>query len=192
MFASLKLRAATAALACLVMFAASAEAAPPTPVPSSHSGIETAGNVVAIALPVFAAGTSIYKDDWQGVADFAIVTAGTVGTSLLLKQFVHEKRPDGSDFKSFPSDTAALAFAPAFYMWHRYGWEYGIPAVAAASFVGYSRVEAKQHHWYDVAASAAIGFTFDQVFTRRYHPEGFSAGLSATPDGGSIAVDYRF
>lgn len=159
---------------------------------ASNSGIDDAGTGVAIALPIIAAGISIYKDDWEGAADMALVTAGSVGTAYLLKEVVKEKRPDGSDFKSFPSDTSALAFAPAFYLWHRYGWEYGLPAVAAASFVGWSRVDAQQHHWWDVAASAGIAAGFDLIIDRRYFPPNMQAGVYGSPDGGFVALNYRF
>src|ERR1700744_2847070 len=128
---------------------------------SVNDGIEKAGVAVAIALPVAAGGISLYKDDWQGVKQFAAVTAATVGLAYLLKHVVHEERPDGSNDQSFPSDTAALAFAPANYLWDRYGWQYGVPAYAAAAFVGYSRVESRQHHWWDVATSAGMAWGFN-------------------------------
>ena len=55
----------------------------------------------------------------------------------------------GPNWDSFPSDTSALAFAPAQFLWQRYGWEYGLPAYAAATFVGWSRVlsPGERHAW---------------------------------------------
>ena len=50
----------------------------------------------------------------------------------------------------------------------RYGWEYGIPAYAAASFVAYSRVEAREHYPRDVIAGASIGIVSSYIFTRHY------------------------
>ena len=44
-----------------------------------------------------------------------------------------------------------------------------MPAYAAVMFVGYSRIESKQHHWYDVAASSAIAFGFNYALVTRYH-----------------------
>jgi membrane-associated phospholipid phosphatase len=114
-----------------------------------------------------------------------------VGSTYVLKSVIKEQRPDKSDFKSFPSDTAALAFAPAQFLWDRYGWEYGVPAYAAAIFVGYSRVEAKKHHWYDVAASAGLSFGFSKLFTSTYH-RGFNYRASVAPDSVYASVDYRF
>jgi membrane-associated phospholipid phosphatase len=145
--------------------------------------IETAGTAVAIALPIAAGGISLmHNGDWRGVAELTEVTVLTVGAAYALKQIVHEQRPDHSDFQSFPSDTAALAFAPANYLWDRYGWEYGLPAYGAAVFVGYSRVDAKQHHWYDVAASAAMAFGFNYALTTHYRDDRVHLYASARPD----------
>jgi membrane-associated phospholipid phosphatase len=168
-------------------------AAAPAQAGSPNDGIEKAGVIVSIVLPTAAGGISLYKNDWQGLAQLATVTAATVGSAYLLKHVVHEERPDGSNDQSFPSDTAALAFAPASYLWDRYGWEYGAPAYAAAAFVGYSRVESKQHHWWDVATSAGMAWGFSQLVTSRYHDYGnLQAGLYATPEAAFVSVDYKF
>src|ERR1700744_6484801 len=154
--------------------------------------IETTGTGVAIALPLVAAGVSLYQDDRMGLAQLTVDTIATVGTAYALKHIVREERPNGSDFQSFPSDTSALAFAPAQYLWDRYGWEYGVPAYAAAIYTGYSRVEAKEHHWYDVAASAGLAFGFSKIFTTRYHPPGLIYGAEVSPHGGYIHLSYNF
>src|ERR1700761_3715171 len=81
--------------------------------------IATTGTGVAIALPLVAAGVSLYQDDRMGLAQLTVDTIATVGTAYALKHIVREERPNGSDFQSFPSDTSALAFAPAQYLWDR-------------------------------------------------------------------------
>ena len=154
--------------------------------------IKSSGTDVAIALPLVAAGVSLYQDDRVGLAQLTVDTFATVGTAYALKHFVREKRPNGTDFKSFPSDTSALAFAPAQYLWDRYGWEYGVPAYAAAIYTGYSRVEAKEHHWYDVAASAGFAFGFSKIFTTRYRAPGLTYGAEVTPHSGYIHLSYNF
>ena len=160
--------------------------------PAAAKGIETAGSGVAIALPLIAGGISLYKNDRTGLAELTVDTLATVGTAYALKNIVREQRPDKSDFQSFPSDTSALAFAPAQFLWDRYGWQYGLPAYAAASFVGYSRIDAKKHHGYDVAASAGFAFTFSKIFTTRYRAPGLRYGAEISPDGGAIQLTYNF
>lgn len=172
--------------------AASFALAPPA-LAKSNDNIETAGTAVALALPVATGGITLIKDDWPGFAQFLAVTGATVGTAFLLKQVIHEDRPDHSDNKSFPSDTAALAFAPAQFLWDRYGWQYGAPAYLAAGFVGYSRVESEQHHWWDVAASAGIAFGYSKFITHVYHRQiDFQTGLYATPHAAYVSLAYRF
>jgi PAP2 superfamily. len=51
------------------------------------------------------------------------------------------------------------------YLQKRYGWQWGLPATLAASIVGLSRVESRDHHWYDVVAGAALGEVTAYVFT---------------------------
>lgn len=174
-----------AAVACACLFASCVGARANT--------VETAGTAIAVGLPIVAGGISVVKDDWTGVAQLVVDTGLTVGTAYGLKQIVHEQRPDHSDFQSFPSDTAALAFAPAAYLWDRYGWEYGAPAYAAAAFVGWSRVDAKKHHWWDVVASAGIAWTYSRLITTEFQPNTtFTTDLYATPEGAYVRADYRW
>ncbi|HEX4303260.1 MAG TPA: phosphatase PAP2 family protein [Rhizomicrobium sp.] len=162
--------------------------------PAAASGIENAGTAVAIALPLLAGGIALDHDqDWTGVAQLGAVTLTTVGTAYGLKHITHEERPDGSDDQSMPSDTAALAFAPAAFLWDRYGWKYGLPAYAAAAFVGYSRVDAKKHHWYDVAASAGLAWGYSRIFTTEYHQRyHVYSDLYATPEGAYVRLSMNF
>ena len=165
----------------------------PAPLSKSKKNIETAGTAVAIALPLIAGGISLYKDDWKGVAQLTTETVLTVGTAYALKQIVKERRPDGSDYQSFPSDTTALAASGSSYLWGRYGWEYGLPAFAATQFVSYSRVQAKKHHWYDTIASSAIAAGYGYVLTtplkKRYN---ITTDLTASPDGAEVRLSYQW
>ncbi len=153
---------------------------------------ERLGTGVAIALPVIAGGITLARDDWKGAAEVTVDTIATVGVAYGLKHVIREQRPDKSDFQSMPSDTSALAFAPAQFLWDRYGWRYGVPAYAAATFVAWSRVDAQKHHWYDVAASAGIAFGVSKIFTTRYQPRGLNYGVTPMNGGAYAALDYRF
>ena len=74
-----------------------------------------------------------------------------------LKLTVHERRPDGSDDRSFPSGHAARAFAGAELVRSEYGWGWGAAAYAVATGVGVLRVTGDHHYTHDVVAGAAIG-----------------------------------
>jgi membrane-associated phospholipid phosphatase len=159
----------------------------------TNQGLADVGTGVAIALPIAAAGISYWHDDWQGIGQLAFTTGATVGTALLLKQFVKEERPDYSDDRSFPSDTAALAFAPASYLWDRYGWEYGVPAYGAAIFSGYTRVASDEHHWWDVATSAGLAWGYSFLFTSRWHRAyNLDSDIEVTPKSALVSFSYRW
>lgn len=163
---------------------------PITATAATTSKIETAGKVVAIALPLASVAISVaHHEDWDGVAELGVSTAATVGMAYLLSHVVHEQRPDHSDFHSFPSDTAALADSSADYLWARYGWEYGVPAYAAALFVGYSRVDAKKHHWYDVAASGLLAYGINYAIVTRYR-ENSQYRVYGSADPNAIGIHF--
>jgi len=154
--------------------------------------IETTGDVLAIVLPATAGGLTLaypgsegsgkvedflggleervglgYRDT-AGTVQFLESMGATLATTSVLKYTVHEERPNGES-QSFPSGHSANSFFAAEFMRKRYGWEYGIPAYALASFVAYSRVEAGRHWPHDVIAGAGIGIVSSYIFTRPYH-----------------------
>jgi membrane-associated phospholipid phosphatase len=164
-----------------------------TPLSRTQKNIETAGTAVAIALPLTAGLITLLKKDRKGSVQLLVETGLTVGTVFALKNIVREQRPDGSDYQSFPSDTTALAASGSSFLWRRYGWEYGAPASALTEFVAYSRVQARQHRWYDTLASSAIaagyGFLVTTPFQRRYH---VMTELDPMPDGGMVRFAVRW
>ena len=133
----------------------------------ADDGIETAGNILTIALPVAAAGLTLGLWDGQGALELGESAALTLGISYGLKYTIDETRPNGESY-SFPSNHTSISFASAEFIRKRYGWEYGIPAYIAATFVGYSRVESKEHYTHDVIAGAAIGIGSSYLFTQPY------------------------
>ncbi len=152
---------------------------------SASDGLQTAGEVLRFALPLAAGGYSLYKEDYDGVLQLGVSEALSAGASFALQQFIRVERPDKSDFRSFPSDSAAMAFSAASYLQIRYGWRYGAPAYAIAAFVGYSRVEADKHSWGDVAAGAVLGWLASEITTVKFQNLRLtaSAGWGGTPYG---------
>lgn len=126
-------------------------------------GIST--DVTVLALPVAALTTAIIERDWKGIGQGAIAGGVSIGAMLILKYSVRELRPDRSNYHSFPSGHSTTAFVAAAFMQRRYGWKWGIPAYAVATYTGIGRVLAKKHHWWDVVAGAAIGVGGAYIFT---------------------------
>ncbi len=101
--------------------------------------------------------------------DFLIAFTRMELAVFALKYGIDAERPNGGG-QSFPSGHTASAFMGAEYIRQQHGWGWGIPAYAAAGWVGYTRVESNNHYWRDVAAGAAIGiaanFDFGSVDTK--------------------------
>ena len=152
--------------------------------------IETNGDILQIIIPSVAYGTTFFMDDDSGRSEFY----KSFFTNLLithgLKSVINEKRPNGSS-KSFPSGHTSAAFQGAAFIHKRYGLAYSIPAYLAATYVGYSRVESKNHYSHDVVAGAIIGTCSSFYFTTEYKD------LTVTPytlrgHGYGIQLTYKW
>jgi membrane-associated phospholipid phosphatase len=134
----------------------------------ARDGIESTGDALAYLLPAAAGGLTLVYRDGQGTLQFAGSTTLALGSTIALKYTISEDRPNHHDDHSFPSGHSAAAFSSAEFLRLRYGWEYGMPAYALATFVAFSRVHAKQHHVHDVIAGAAIGIGSSYYLTDPY------------------------
>lgn len=117
--------------------------------------------------------------------DLALAIGRSVVLTQGLKYAVDEQRPNGAA-RSFPSGHTSLAFSGAEFIRKEYGWGWGIPAYLAASYVGWSRVESKQHYTHDVLAGAVIGILANHDFMELRTRFG-SLSLRAAP----VDMPYR-
>ncbi|AEH44840.1 phosphoesterase PA-phosphatase related protein [Thermodesulfatator indicus DSM 15286] len=129
--------------------------------------IEQTGNFIKVILPVTAIGLSLYKNDYEGLFQFTESFLTTITITYGLKYSIKTTRPNGEPH-SFPSGHTSIAFSGASFLQKRYGWKYGIPAYAAAAFIGYSRLEANKHYFRDILAGAIIGTASSYLFTDVY------------------------
>ena len=170
--------------------AAIALAATPASAISKHSW-GTISDIGAAGLGAGALGLPLLRDDMPGFWQAGGSIGAATGASFILKQIVHEQRPDGSGNDSFPSTHASFAFASAATLYRRYGWQYGAPATLVAVLVGVARVESDKHHWYDVVAGAALGTASGLIITRP-----FNQNVELTPwadsGGGGVMASVRF
>ncbi|MCP5128077.1 MAG: phosphatase PAP2 family protein [Pseudomonadales bacterium] len=131
------------------------------------------------------------RKDWEGLRQATYSIGSATGAALLGKALVDEERPNNKDNDSFPSGHTANAFASATTLYRRYGWQTGIPAYAVATLTGVARERAREHHWYDVVAGAAIGGLSGWFFT-----DAFNEKVQLVPwvegDSGGVTVSVRW
>lgn len=152
---------------------------------------DRASSIARDALVVVAVGLPAVKGDWNGSLQAAGSIGATAGVTWALKETFPETRPDGSDRKSFPSGHTSVAFAAAASLAERQGWDVGIPAHLAAAFVGFARVKADKHHWYDAVVGAAIGEAAGLLITRKPR-ENIAVIPWGDTRGGGVSFAMRF
>lgn len=147
-----------------------------------------AGDYVQIALPVTGLVAAWLHDDGEGAKQLTYSLATTVGIVQAGKFAVGRTRPNSSNTASFPSGHTAAAFSGAAFLQSRYGAKWGIPAYAAASFVGASRIHGNRHYADDVVAGAGIAFLTNQFFVSEYTPQGVNLSAAPLKDGMMLNV----
>ncbi len=155
-------------------------------------GIREIGDVMRIAIPMYAAGYSVREEGYEGLTQLTFSLLSAQVTSELLKVIVKEKRPDyepGAKRNSFPSGHAVGAFSGAMFLHKRYGFKQSIVPYALATLTAYSRVEAKKHYVHDVIAGAVISGIWTWIFVDKYEKKDPSVFVSY--DGESIRFSYR-
>lgn len=151
--------------------------------------VETAGDALAVLLGASALGSGWYHQDLPGAKQYAASALVSSGATVLLKYTIDEQRPNGDDH-SFPSLHSSFAFSSAEFLRRRYGLRYGLPAYAAAGFVGYSRVESDNHYWHDVLAGAAIGIASSYFLSEPW--PGLQMSTAATADFVGLRLSSRW
>ena len=151
--------------------------------------IRHAGDALQLALPAGALVLSLNRGDGTGIRQLLESVAVSTAITGGLKYTVHEERPGGGTH-SFPSGHTTLSFCAAEFLQRRYGSHWGIPAAVLAAFVGYSRVQSKEHWTHDVLAGAVIGAGTSRLVTQP--GPGWNVGGSIDPDGARIGAMRRF
>lgn len=153
----------------------------------SREAVKISSDVLLVAMPVATATTMLVMKDWTGFKQAAFTGLTTLGTTYLLKFAVRKERPDHSNNLSFPSGHTSITFANAAFVQRRYGWAWGAPAYALATYVGWARTYARRHDWWDVAAGALIGAGSAYIYTRPFARDN-KLVISPVSDGTSFGV----
>ena len=135
---------------------------------SQEINYEKIGDHLQIALPISAfASTFINKNNKNKPLQFI----KTMGTSFIithgLKRLINKERPNGGDY-SFPSGHTSAAFTGAAFIERSYGYKLGGASYLLAAYVGWSRVNANKHDYWDVLGGAIIGIGSAYIFTKPF------------------------
>ncbi|MBD5391463.1 phosphatase PAP2 family protein [bacterium] len=145
------------------------------------------GDLMMVMSPAYALGMTVMADDADGAMQLAESVFAAQIASEGIKALQLERRPNGTDKKSFPSGHAAGAFSGAMFVHRRYGWRPALVPYAMSAIAGWSRVQARAHYWHDVAAGAAVSALFTWVFVDRYVP----ANVTVAADTESVHVGLK-
>jgi membrane-associated phospholipid phosphatase len=153
----------------------------------ADDGWTQAGDVLLYALPLTAATATYSLDDPDGRKQLVSAYGVTLSISAVLAGLADRERPDGSDDLSFPSFGAASAFTSAAFMQRRYGWDVGVPAYLAASYVGWSKIYSDQNHVSDVLVGAALAWGVNRWLVE----PGSASQFALLPASGGMALAFE-
>jgi membrane-associated phospholipid phosphatase len=131
---------------------------------NAKSFSQTAGDVLALGIPLSGYVASLYLDDKDAQIQFYKSYGSTMATTMVLKYSIDKTRPDGDGDDSFPSGHSSSAFSGASFIHIRYGFKYAIIPYIAAAYTAYTSVDSDRHYTSDVVAGAAIGIAFSWFF----------------------------
>ena len=153
---------------------------------SNKYEIERAGDILMISIPIIAfSNTYFIEKNKESSKQFikALISTGII--TEVLKITTHKRRPNGSDYKSFPSGHTSAEFMGAGFIHKKYGLKKSIIPYVGASFVAYSRVYANRHYVEDVFAGAILVVLNSFYFTNKNN-----YSISLFPQGKSF--DFSF
>ena len=122
-----------------------------------------------------------------------------VGSALLRSQIIvavlaqgmkhafRRQRPDGSDYRSFPSGHTMSTFAMASVLEREYGIGIGIAGYALASYISVARVDEHKHYWSDLVFGAVAGYVIGRNCSAS-NDEVRGISLNLLPAAGGMAA----
>ena len=108
----------------------------------------------------------LVRKDFRGALNAATAVLAVASLSKAIKAVWHERRPDGEDDKSFPSQHAAECFAAAASLDRQFKDGIGPAAIGLATAVALTRVFGRKHRPADVIAGAGMGITASSLAAR--------------------------
>ncbi|MDY7011169.1 MAG: phosphatase PAP2 family protein [Planctomycetota bacterium] len=110
-------------------------------------------------------------------------------TTLALKGLARTESPNGDEF-GWPSGHTSSTFCLATVMHEAYGPVVGVPLFIFSSFVGYERIDARNHDFNDVISGAIIGIAIGHAVMQNHQPRilGFDVIPWSDPTNNSVGI----
>ena len=109
-------------------------------------------------------------------ATSALVANGI--TTIILKELIGRKRPNGSSNRSMPSGHTSHSFAVAAVANELYGHKVGTAAYLIAGLVAISRINDNDHYLSDVIVGAGLGTVIGRGFAKTYQEKKYIPSMS--------------
>lgn len=94
-------------------------------------------------------------------AQFYLENILTSGLFIQVAKIIsHQQRPNGADYKSFPSGHAAMAFSLAASISFTHPWYYAVLANLVATGTALARIQGNKHYLHDVMAGALVSYSY--------------------------------
>jgi hypothetical protein len=108
---------------------------------------------------------------------------------VFLKGVTNTRSPNGDPW-GWPSGHTSSSFTFATVILEEYGPWAGVPAMAFATFVGYERIDARNHDFSDVISGALIGIAVGHAVAQNHMPRimGFDVVPYVDPASGAVGV----
>jgi hypothetical protein len=107
----------------------------------------------------------------------------------MLKVCVQTKSPNGDKY-AWPSGHTSSSFCFATVAYDAYGPWVGVPLYGFATFVGYERIDARNHNFSDVISGALIGIAIGHAVAHHHQPKFLSMDVIpyVNPATGTVGI----
>ena len=167
---------------------------------AQHKFVQRSTDVLCIVPAATGLVKAIVEKDRKGIIELGLSSATGVALNYGLNACIKKDRPEmpsdpsWSDHHAFPSTHTMAAFDGATFLTKRYGWKWGVPAYAVATYVAWGRVYTDKHDWWDVLGGAIIGAGSALIYTRPFAKD---ADLTLAPTsfgdtGTGLYLSLRF
>ena len=150
--------------------------------------VKKSTDVLCLVPSATAAVNTVARHDRKGMLQLALSSASCIVVNYGLEATITKERPDGTGKHAFPSTHTAAAFNGATFLTMRYGWKWGVPAYALATYVGWGRIYSDRHDIWDVLGGAALGAGTALIFTRPYKTQNAEISISPTFGSGKYGI----